>query len=170
MLSISLVMLSNSLMAEKSLPNPNPPLSPLPDEMIGAPHALDVVVVDAPVATIDPTPELTVAKPDKLVEEEEEEAAAATLEVGVGEEAATDAAYVCLKDGGIMARVSSLGRGFPLTFSATRNMASANCSALRRPVLEISQRFLKIQIEGDVLTHMINNLFHYVQSVALLND
>ena len=138
-------------MAEKSLPNPNPSLSPLPDELIGAPHALAVVVVDVDMATIDPTPWLIVAKPDKPVEEAEEEAVA--LEVGVVEEAAaTDAAYVCLKDGGIMAGVSSLGRGFPLTFSATRNMASANCSALRRPVLEMSQRVLKKkQIEGYVL-------------------
>ena len=129
-------------MAEKSLPNPNPSLSPLPDELIGAPHALDVVVVDVDMATIDPTPWLIVAKPDKLVEEEEA-VEADTPEVGVVEEAATDAAYVCLKVGGIMAGVSSLGRGFPLTFSATRNMASANCSALRRPVFEMSQRFLK---------------------------
>ena len=136
-------------MAEKSLPNPNPPLSPLSDELIGAPHTLDVVVVD--VATIDPTPWLIVAKPDKLVEEEEEAVTVVTLEVGVVEEDTRDAAYVCLKDGGIIAGVSSLGRGFPLTFSATRNMASANCSALRRPVFEMSQRFLKKQIEGDVL-------------------
>lgn len=131
-------------MAEKSLPNPNPPLSPLPDELIGAPHALDVVVVDVDKATMDPTPWLFVTKPDKLVEEEAVVAVeVVTLEVGVVKEAATDAAYVCLKDGGIMAGVSSLGRGFPLTFSATRNMARANCSALRRPVLEMSHRFLK---------------------------
>ena len=132
-------------MAEKSLPNPNPPLSPLPDELIGAPHALEVVVVDVDMATIDPTPWLFVAKSEKLVEEAA--VAAVTLEVGVVKEAATDAAYVCLKDGGIMAGVSSLGRGFPLTFSATRNMASANCSALRRPVLEMSQRFLKNKLK-----------------------
>ena len=124
-------------MDEKSLPNPNPALSPLLDEIIGAPHALDVVVVDVSRATIDPAPWLTVAKPDILVEEE------AAPEVGVVEVAvANEAAYACLKDGGIMARVSSLGRGFPLTFSATRNMASANCSALRRPVFDMSQRFL----------------------------
>ena len=136
-------------MAEKSLPNPNPSLSPLPDELIGAPHALAVVVVDVDMATIDPTPWLFVARPDKPVKEDDD---AVALEVGVVEEAAaTDAAYVCLKDGGIMAGVSSLGRGFPLTFSATRNMASANCSALRRPVLEMSHRVLKKQIEGGVL-------------------
>ena len=134
-------------MAEKSLPNPNPPLSPLPDELIGAPHALDVVVVDVDMATIDSTPWLFVAKPDKLVDKEEKAVAAVTLEVGVVEEVATDAAYVCLKDGGIMAGVSSLGRGFPLTLSATRNMASANCSALRRPVFEMSQRFLKNKLK-----------------------
>lgn len=130
-------------MAEKSLPNPNPPLSPLSDELTGAPHALEVVVVDVDMARISPNPWLVVTKPDKLVDEDEEAVVVVTLEVGVVEEAATDAAYVCLKDGGIMAGVSSLGRGFPLTFSATRNMASANCSALRRPVLEMSQRFLK---------------------------
>ena len=76
-----------------------------------------------------------------------------TLEVGVAA-VDMDAAYAFLKDGGIMAGVSSLGRGFPRTFSATRNMANANCSALRRPVLEMSQRFLS-KLTGTFTYHNI---------------
>ena len=139
MLSISFEMLSSSLMAEKSLPNPNPfssLLPPLFEDVMDAPHMLDVVVVDVAMVTDNPVPKLAVAKLDTLVGAEE---ATPTPEVGVVE---TDAAYAFLKEGGIIAGVRSFGRGFPLTFSATRNMASANCSALSRPVLEISQRFL----------------------------
>ena len=133
MLSISLEMLSSSLMAEKSLPNPNPLPSLLPpfsEEVMDAPHTLDVVVVDVAMVTV---PRLAVAKLETLVGAEE---ATPTPDVE------TDAAYTFLKEGGIIAGVRSFGRGFPLTFSATRNMANANCSALSRPVLEISQRFL----------------------------
>ena len=119
--------------------------------MTGAPHALEVVVVvDVSKSLTDPSPWLKVAKPDKLVEEE---AVAATVELDAVD-ASTEAAYVCLNDGGIMAGVSSLGRGFPLTFSATRNIASANCSALRRPVLDMSQRFLdKLKQTSHPHTH-----------------
>lgn len=139
MLSISFVMLSSSLMAEKSLPNPNPFSSLVPlffEDVMDAPHMLDVVVVDVAMVSDNPVPRLAVAKLDTLVGAEE---ATPTPEVGVVE---MDAAYAFLKEGGIIAGVSSFGRGFPLTLSATRNMASANCSALSRPVLEMSQRFL----------------------------
>ena len=138
MLSISLEILSRSFIAEKSLPKPNPisPFSLLSflAEAIGAPHALDVVVVDVAVETVDPAPRLAVTKPDTLVEADE-----ATPKVGV----ADIAAYAFLKEGGTIAGVISLGRGFPRTLSDTMNMASANCSALSRPVFEISQRFLR---------------------------
>ena len=139
MLSISLVMLSSSLMAEKSLPNPNPlPLlsPPFSEDVMAAPHALDVVVVDVAMVAVNPVPRLAVAKLETLVGAEE---TTLTPEVGMAE---MDDAYAFLKEGGIIAGVRSFGRGFPLTFSATRNMASANCSALSRPVFEISQRFL----------------------------
>ena len=135
-LSISLLILSNSLMAEKSLPKPNPVSPPLLlssfAEAMGAPQALDVVVVEVTMDAVNPAPWLDVAKPDTLVDD------IVALEVDV----AFDARYVFLKLGGIMAGVRSLGRGFPRTFSATKNMASANCSALSRPVFEMSQRFL----------------------------
>ena len=45
-------------------------------------------------------------------------------------------------DGGIMEGVSSPGRSLPRTFSAMRNMASANCSALSFPLFCVSHKFL----------------------------
>ena len=52
-----------------------------------------------------------------------------------------------------MARVSSLGRGLPLTLSATRNIARVNCSALSRPVFDMSQRFLGTNVSTELVTH-----------------
>ena len=49
----------------------------------------------------------------------------------------------CLRrEGGIMMGVNSLGGSFPRTFSATRYMASANCSAFSFPFFWTSHRLL----------------------------
>lgn len=45
-------------------------------------------------------------------------------------------------DGGTMLGASSFGGSFPLTFSAMRNIANANCSALSFPLLSMSHSVL----------------------------
>ena len=58
------------------------------------------------------------------------------------DEAAPDGGDFPLREGGIMLGASSVGSSFPRTFSAMRNIARANCSALSLPLFCESHRFL----------------------------
>ena len=59
-----------------------------------------------------------------------------------GVEVWAETAPACRSDGGMKLGGSSLGGSFPRTFSASRNMASANCSAFSFPLLVMSHKFL----------------------------
>ena len=61
------------------------------------------------------------------------------------------------REGGIMLGVNSLGGSFPRTFSATRYMASANCSAFSFPFFCTSHRLLG---EGGMNGVMNVNIVH----------
>ena len=134
MASTSFEMLSNSWMAEKSLPKPNPAASL--DREEGATPVTDAVAM----AT--------------LAEREEawfEEATVAEDVEGVGTgEVAVRGSVLFLRDGGTMAGVSSFGTSFLRTFSAIRYMARANCSAFSLPFFSMSHRFLNTHTHTHV--------------------
>lgn len=131
--SISLAMWSRSLMALKSLlnpesapksPNPNAALAvtlvvevPESEEVGGAERAVMLLKSGVDIGRSDVTDELVGAEV-----------------VGVAAEGVGGATVCCLRsEGGIMLAVSSLGTSLPRTFSAIRNMARANCSAFSLP-------------------------------------
>ncbi len=121
MVSTSFEMVSSSMMDEKSLPNP-PPSSPVvamgsPIKLVGVvDHAVDVLEADVAMAT-----DVAIATPGAL-QAGDAQLEAAELCVGV-----LLGGVVCFRSaGGIMAGVSSVGTSFPRTFSAIKNMASAN--------------------------------------------
>ena len=139
-------------MAEKSVLKPLPP--PPFTEEVGVVHGIEVVVGGAVVVDISEDCTHMVLGPvlvpldvlhAKLVVEvtadvkveldEEEELVRLVEDIGKA---------FPLREGGIMAGVSSLGTSFFLTLSAMRYMASANCSELSRPFFSMSHRFLVV--------------------------
>lgn len=140
MLSISLAMPSSSIMAEKSLAKVPPPLPPLVAIM-----AMEVVAVVLEMATEDVASCVVEAGVGRRGGVDVNGVGAHTVEEGCeGCEGCAGGCCCCLRrEGGIMAAVSSLGGSFPRTFSATRCMASANCSAFNLPFFWMSHRFLQ---------------------------
>ena len=133
--SISLPMLSKSLMALKSLLNPESAPKPEPPN----PNADLAVTL---VVEISESEEVGGAeRPAMLLRSELDIGKNGVTDVLVGAEvvgvAAEDvgvATVCCLRsEGGIMLAVSSLGTSLPRTFSAIRNIAKANCSAFSLP-------------------------------------
>lgn len=128
--SISCVILSNSWMAEKSLPNPALSPPPAEPEEVGVDQVTEVLEAEEAAVGIKVPP------PHPLAAELEEGAELEGVVDGGG------SVTLPLREGGTMAGVSSSGMSFFRTFSAIRYMARANCSALRRPVFSMSHRFL----------------------------
>ena len=117
-------------MAEKSLPKPMTtfPPPPVSVETVVEVHALvEEVRVPLVVTRGALCPHVLVALATEADVVVEEVAGRVTLP---------------LREGGIMAAVRTLGGSFLRTFSAMRNMARANCSALRRPFFSMSLRVL----------------------------
>ena len=155
--SISLEMLSSSMMAEKSVSKPPADGAAVPFTAAEEPLAPSVGVSfrsNRAVCTV------AVADADGKVIEEvvgRVQAVVAMVEVGVvqlelsgareeeEEDVGRRGGACCFRsDGGIILGASSVGAPFPRTFSAMRNMASANCSALSLPTFSKSHKFLQV--------------------------
>ena len=141
MVSISLLMLSNSWIAEKSVLNPFIALSVGVRLLVGVVHALEILPLPFTDNRDVVCPQMSVVMATEVMELR---GAGNNDVVGVVvSEGGGGALTLPRSDGGIIAAVSSCGMSFFRTFSAMRYIARANCSELRRPFFSMSHKFLQ---------------------------
>lgn len=134
-------------MAEKSVLNPFKALS------VGA-EPVDVAqALDRPPPLVDEIDDVICSQAvDGTVAEETERTGVGSAEEEEEEDGGGSLIFP-RRDGGIMATVSTSGISFLRTFSATRYMARANCSAFSRPVLSMSHKYLHTHTCMHTCTH-----------------